>query len=72
MTAIGIDTHKATLAALGTPLFVVFDLADGSRRVIELRCMGPITQGSSISAVTCGPEQLQGLPFFRPSAAPSV
>jgi len=60
-----------TLAALGTPLFAVFDLADGSRQAIELRCMGPTIQGSSISPVTCGPEELKGLPFFRPSAAPS-
>jgi hypothetical protein len=58
------------LTALGTPVLVVFDLANGSRRAFELWCMAPLWDGSTVQPATCGQVKLQGLPFYRASATP--
>jgi hypothetical protein len=61
-----------TFGELGTPLFVVFDLANGSRRAIGLQCLGPQeTQGSALGPASCSPNDFHGTEFYEGTPPPS-
>jgi hypothetical protein len=54
-----------TFAGLAKPAFVVFDLQDGSRRVIRVDCQGAVYSGASNAIVEAPRCTVGDLDYFR-------